>query len=634
MRAHLATPCLALLVSGCAWAATLPGNAVELRNRGFAELENEQPAPAEEIFRQLAGLVPDDPMPHANLAIALLRQQKFEPAREAIDRALTELGVGRGDRVALMAENGPHWPAVDFATLCTGAVLVPIYPTLTSDQAAYVVNDCGAELVFVQGRERLEGLLGERADMPAVKQFVLIDGDPDGDEALSFTRLLAETRAMPADELERQARAAQPDDLATFIYTSGTTGKPKGVMLTHGNLASNVLASLECLDISSDFTALSFLPLSHSFERTIDYIYFYRGCTIAYAESVQAVAKNLREVNPHVFVSVPRVYEKVLGKVHEGVAAAPPMRQKIFHWAEGVARRALPYRLQRQRPPGLLGLQTALADKLVFGKIQAALGTNFRFAMSGGAPLAPEIARFFWGAGIEIFEGYGLSETSPVLSVNRPGRTKLGTVGPALPGVELRIAEDGEILARGPNIMRGYHNLPDETAEAIDEDGWFHTGDIGEIDDDGFLNITDRKKEIIVNAYGKNVAPAPIENALKASRFIGQAVVVGDRRKMLAALLVPDFETLQSWAGRAGFASGAVDELLAEPRVRELFAQEVTTVNGELARYEQIQAWELLPEEFTIETGELTPTQKIKRRVINQKYGEIIEALYRRAEGG
>jgi long-chain acyl-CoA synthetase len=558
---------------------------------------------------------------------------------ELVDRvrrlatALVELGVERGDRVALMAENGPHWPVADFATLCIGGVLVPIYPTLTPDQAAYVANDCGARLVLVEGRRRLDGLLSERADMPEVERFVVIGAEPEGDEALSFSRLLAESEAMPADELERQARLAKPDDLATFIYTSGTTGNPKGVMLTHGNITSNVLASLECMDIEGDYTAISFLPLSHSFERTIDYIYFYRGCTIAYAESVTAVAKNFREVNPHLFVSVPRVYEKVIAKVHEGVATSPPMKQKIFRWAEGVARQALPYRLQRRKPPGLLGIKTALADKLVFGKIKAALGERFLFAMSGGAPLAPEIARFFWGAGIEIFEGYGLSETSPVLTVNRPGRTKLGTVGPALPDVELRIAEDGEILARGPNIMRGYWNLPEETTEAIDEEGWFYTGDIGEIDDDGFLKITDRKKEIIVNAYGKNVAPAPIENHLKASRFIGQAVVVGDKRKMLAALLVPDFETLAGWARSAGVEAGDTAALLATPQVRQLFDDEVKAVNVELARYEQIHVWELLDAEFTIETGELTPTQKIKRRVINQKYSEVIEGLYRRSEG-
>ncbi len=551
-----------------------------------------------------------------------------------IAAALRSLGVERGDRVALMAENGPHWPTIDFATLCSGAVLVPIYPTLTPDQAAYIANDCGAKLVFVQGRERLEGLLGERHEMPQAERFILIGDQPASDEVLSFSNLIEETAPMDPQGFEASARRSTADDLATFIYTSGTTGNPKGVMLTHGNIASNVVSSLEVMDIQSEFTALSFLPLSHSFERTIDYIFFYRGVTIAYAESVQTVARDFLEVNPHFFVSVPRVYEKVIAKVHENVASSPPMKQKIFHWAEGVGRRALPYRIKRRSPPGLLGIQLALADKLVFGKIKSRLGSRFEFAMSGGAPLARDLAEFFWAAGIEIYEGYGLSETSPVLTVNGRDGVKLGTVGPAIPGVELKIAEDGEILARGPNIMKGYFNMPEATAETIDGEGWFHTGDIGEIDEDGFLRITDRKKELIVNAYGKNVAPAPIENALKSSRYIGEAVVVGDRRKLLAALLVPDFEALAGWAAREGVEVGGHGEFLKQDRVRQLIATEIDAVNNKLARYEQIRIWELLPDEFTIETGELTPTQKIKRRVINQKYGDIIERLYREAEAG
>ena len=551
-----------------------------------------------------------------------------------IAAALRSLGVERGDRVALMAENGPHWPTVDFATLCTGAVLVPIYPTLTPDQAAYIANDCGAKLVFVQGRERLEGLLGERHEMPQAERFILIGDQPASDEVLSFSNLIEETAPMDPQGFEASARRSTADDLATFIYTSGTTGNPKGVMLTHGNIASNVVSSLEVMDIKSEFTALSFLPLSHSFERTVDYIYFYRGVTIGYAESVQTVAQNFLEVNPHFFVSVPRVYEKVIAKVHENVASSPPLKQKIFHWAEGVGRRALPYRIKRRSPPGLLGIQLALADKLVFGKIKSRLGSRFEFAMSGGAPLARDLAEFFWAAGIEIYEGYGLSETSPVLTVNGRDGVKLGTVGAAIPGVELTIAEDGEILARGPNIMKGYFNMPEATAETIDGEGWFHTGDIGEIDEDGFLRITDRKKELIVNAYGKNVAPAPIENALKSSRYIGEAVVVGDRRKLLAALLVPDFEALAGWAAREGVEVGGHAEFLKQDRVRQLIATEIDAVNKKLARYEQIRIWELLPDEFTIETGELTPTQKIKRRVINQKYGDIIEHLYREAEAG
>jgi long-chain acyl-CoA synthetase len=546
--------------------------------------------------------------------------------------ALRDMGVERGNRVALMAENGPHWPSVDFATLGIGAVLVPVYPTLTADQAAYVINDCGAEVVFVQGAKRLEDLMGEKASMPNVRKFILIGDQPPSSEIDSFAKLLEETAPMDEGQFEESARSNSADDLATFIYTSGTTGNPKGVMLTHGNITSNVVNSLKVLDINSEWTALSFLPLSHSFERMIDYIYFYRGLTIAYAESIQAVGQNFQEVNPHIFVAVPRVYEKVLAKVRENVAASPPLKQKIFSWAVDVARRALPYRLQRRAPSGLLGIQLSLADKLVFGKIKERLGNRFQFAMSGGAPLARDLGEFFWGAGIEIFEGYGLSETSPVLCVNGPDAVKLGTVGPAIPEVELEIAEDGEILAKGPNIMKGYFNMPKETAEAIDQEGWFHTGDIGEIDDSGFLKITDRKKEIIVNAYGKNVAPAPIENALKSSRFIGQAVVIGDRRKILAALVVPDFEALESWAEREGHDIDKMADFLETAPAMELFQQEIDTVNKELARYEQIRIWELLPDDFTIETGELTPTQKIKRRVVGTKYAGVIESLYQRSE--
>ena len=546
---------------------------------------------------------------------------------QRLAKALQELGVQKGDRLALMAENGPHWPTVDFATLCSGAVLVPIYPTLTPDQAAYIINDCGARIVFVESIQRLQGLLSQRHEMPSVTRFVLIGG---GDTAGTTTleQLLLETDPMSDEEFEASARASQPDDVATFIYTSGTTGNPKGVVLTHRNIASNVLNSLQMMDLDGSWTALSFLPLSHSFERMVDYIYFYKGVSIAYAESVQAVAKNFLEVNPHVFVSVPRVYEKISAKVQENVASSSPLKQRIFQWAVEVARQALPYRLQEKKPSGLLGLKLGLADKLVFGKIKARLGTNFEFAMSGGAPLSRDLAEFFWGAGIPIFEGYGLSETSPVLTVNAKNRVRLGTVGPAIPETELRIAEDGEILARGPQIMTGYHNLPEQTAEAIDPEGWFHTGDIGEIDDGGFLKITDRKKEIIVNAYGKNVAPAPIENALKASRFVGQAVVIGDRRKLLAALLVPDFDTLQAWASQQGIEADDVSTLLGTEQVKALFTEEIKIVNENLARYEQIRIWHLLPDDFTIETGELTPTQKIKRRVINEKYSAVIDHLY------
>ena len=550
-------------------------------------------------------------------------------------KALDDLGVQPGERVGLMSENGPHWPAIDFAVLSLGAIVVPIYPTLLPDQAAFIANDCGAKLLFLETQAHLDGLMGESAATPAVERYVTIRGASSDPRVTTFDALLERGAGVDPAWFEERARSPKPEDLATFIYTSGTTGKPKGVMLTHHNIASNVVAAMEVLPVEGSFTALSFLPLSHSFERTVDYAYFYKGCTIAYAESVQAVAQNLQEVKPHVFVSVPRVYEKVLSRVQESVATSPPTKQKIFRWANAVGRQALPWRLKLQQPPGLLGFKLKLADKLVFHKIRERLGGRFQFALSGGAPLGRDVAEFFWGAGIPIYEGYGLSETSPVITVNPPGRVKLGSVGPPIPGVETRIAPaDGEILARGPNIMKGYWNNPEGTAEVIDPDGWFHTGDIGEEDAEKYLTITDRKKELIVNAYGKNVAPAPIENALKASRFIGQAVVLGDRRQFLSALVVPDFEVLRSWAQRQGIAAADDKALLAEPRVRELIGKEVDAVNQNLAHYEQIVTWDLLPTEFTLETGELTPTQKVKRRVINQKYGDVIDRLYAAADAG
>jgi long-chain acyl-CoA synthetase len=549
-----------------------------------------------------------------------------------LSKALLALGVERGDRVALMSENGPHWPTVDFATLCAGAALVPIYPTLLPDQSSYIAGNCGAKVVFAETAAHLEGLLAHAEEMPEVRQFVLIKGTSSDPKVITLDQLMAKGAGADAAELEARARSVTPEDLATFIYTSGTTGTPKGVMLTHGNLASNVTAGLAALNFQEGSIALSFLPLSHVFERMVDYCYFLRGCSIAYAESVAAVSANMAEVKPHVFVSVPRVYEKILSKVQEGVAASSPIKQKLFAWAVGLGKRALPYRLKRQSPPGFLGLQLGLADKLVFSKIRGRLGGRFDFAVSGGAPLSRDVAEFFWGAGIPIYEGYGLSETSPVITVNTREHVKMGTVGQTVADVKVKIAGDGEILAKGPNIMKGYWGMEKETAEVVDAEGWFHTGDIGELDAEGFLRITDRKKELIINAYGKNVAPAPIENSLKGSRYIGQAVVIGDRRKFLAALLVPDFEALKPWAEKQGISTASNEQLIADPKVKELIGHEVTAVNANLAGFEKIVAWELLPNEFTLETGEITPTLKVKRRVVNQKYGSIIDRLYAEAD--
>ncbi len=542
-----------------------------------------------------------------------------------LEASLEAFGIQPGERVALMANNGVHWPTVDFAVLGHGAVVVPVYPTLTAEQAAYVINDCGARLVFVEEDDRLDGLLEIAEDMPLVEQWVLIGG-----KSREQVPNLEDFSSTDFDRqaFEQRARNVAIDDLATFIYTSGTTGNPKGVMLTHGNLASNIEAGAECLNFGNDYVALSFLPLSHSFERTVDYIYFYSGINVAYAESIHTVARDFGRVNPHVFVSVPRVYEKVLAKVQEAVASGSSLRRRLFAWAVSVGKEALPYRLAQTVPKGSLKWRLAVADRLVFSKIRARLGSRFEKAVSGGAPLGRETAEFFWGAGIEIYEGYGLSETSPVLCVNRPGGARIGSVGPPITGVELKIDEDGEILARGPNIMRGYHNLPDETAACFTADGWFRTGDIGTLDEDGYLFITDRKKEILVNAYGKNIAPAPIENALKSSPYVEHAVVLGDRQKFLAAILVPDQENLSAWAHNQGLGSASLTDVVTSERFLGLLATHIETINEDLSRYQQIRKWEVVPTTFSIEGGELTPTQKIKRRIVADKYAEVIDRLY------
>ncbi len=585
-----------------------------------------------ELFLHTAGLNKPDCLLHkVDDQYRPISTADFAERVKQLTNTFAKMGVQPGDRIALMSENGPHWPTVDFAAQCLGAVLAPIYPTLLPEQAAYIINDCGAKIAIAETEAHLRGMLDHVADLAQVERFVLIKGSSSDSRVVSLESLIAEGKGYDAAEFERRAKAVEPSALATFIYTSGTTGQPKGVMLTHDNIVSNLLAAHRAFPIPGTYVALSFLPLSHSFERTVDYFYFYKGITIAYAESINALPKNLQEVRPHLFVAVPRVYEKLLSRVNEAVAAGSPIRQKLFHWAVDVGRRSVPYRLKQQKAPGLLGVQVAIADKLVFGKIKARLGGRFELALSGGAPLGRDVAEFFWGAGVPIYEGYGLSETSPVITVNCPSGAKLGTVGRAVERVEMKIAADGEILAKGPNIMKGYWNLPEATAEAIDAEGWFHTGDIGEIDSEGFLRITDRKKELIVNANGKNIAPAPIENRLKSSVYIAQAVVIGDRRKFLSTLLVPDFDALGAWAAKKGLPNDRA-ALVANPDVRALFAKEIAQVNEGLAKFEQIIAWDLLTQDFTLETGELTPTMKVKRRVINEKYGDVIERLYTEAD--
>jgi long-chain acyl-CoA synthetase len=435
---------------------------------------------------------------------------------------------------------------------------------------------------------------------------------------------------MSPDVFEQRRARVRPEDVATIIYTSGTTGEPKGTMLTHANIVSNVIAGCEVVPFAADAVALSFLPLSHVFERMVDYAYLHKAASIAYAESVEKLAANFREVNPHCFAAVPRVYEKVHARITAKADEGGGLKRKLFAWAVSVGRARVPYMERGRSIPASLAMKAKIADLLLFKKIRAALGKNFVFAVSGGAPLSRDLAEFFIGAGVQIYEGYGLTETSPIICVNGPGRWRLGTVGRPLPGIEVRIAADGEILTRGPHIMKGYFNKPQATAEAIDGDGWFHTGDIGEMHD-GYLSITDRKKDLIVLAGGKKAAPQPIENALKRSPYIALPIVIGDRQKYLAALIVPNFDRLRQWAA-VGKVKIAHDALDANADVRRLFQGEIDAYNADRPHHEQIRAFALLPADLTVEDGSVTPTLKVKRRILESRYHSLFEGMYAAAD--
>lgn len=584
-----------------------------------------------DIFRNLSSFPkPDLLLYKKDGAWRPISTKEFTERVQALAAALELLGVKTGDRVALLSENRPEWAITDFACQCYGAVLVPIFPTMVSEQAEYLLRDSGSVAAFCSNAVQAQKVLDARRSCPALKNVILLD-DAVVKGTRPFEDLLIEGRKAHAADpaaFDRRADARKPDDLATLIYTSGTTGEPKGAMLLQSNFVSNVLATSDLLPLPPTTVALSFLPLSHVLERMVEYLYFHDGVTIAFAESIDKLKDNLGEVNPHIFAAVPRVYEKVYGRILDSVSKAPAGRQKLFWKAIDVAKRVLALRAEKKTPDVLLALQHFVLDRLVLRKIRAALGTRFRNSISGGAPLAKDLAEFFWAAGVEVYEGYGLTETSPVIAVNYPGAWRLGTVGRIIPGIECRIAPDGEILTRGPHVMKGYFGKPEATKEAIDADGWFHTGDIGRIDADGFLAITDRKKEIIVNANGKNIAPAPIEGFLKGNPFISLPVVLGDRRRYLSCLIVPNFEKLGEWARQNGLGESKPEELIQDPRVREIFERRIRIWNEGKPHEQVIGQFALLPNELTIEGGELTPTLKVKRRVIDQKYKSVIDSLY------
>jgi len=543
-----------------------------------------------------------------------------------IAQGLAAAGIERGDRIALLSENRPEWALADWAMICVGALNVPVYPTLPPAQVAYMLEHAEVELAFVSTADQLTKMLEVRANWPRLRRIVVFDEvPPAADGVITLREFIENGRALGESEndFRSRARRARPDDVATLVYTSGTTGTPKGVMLTHANLHANVHASLSGFPIGPADIALSFLPLSHVFQRLVDYVMFAYGATIAYVASMDAVSQAFREVRPTIAVSVPRVYEKVYARV---LSVTGPKRRLVL-WARRVAMAWARTKLAGDEPGGSLRFQYRLADRLVFRRIRESLGGRIRFFISGGAPLAPQLAEFFHGVGLPILEGYGLTETSPVTNVNTPANPRIGTVGRPIPGTEIRIADDGEVLMRGPQIMKGYYKDADATAAVIDAEGWFHSGDIGEIDEDGFLRITDRKKELLKTAGGKYIAPQPLENAVKQSRFVSEAVMLGDRRPFPIVLIVPNFVTLGAWAKAQGIPTEPAT-MVVDPRVVAKLEEEVLRRVEPFARHERPKKVAVLSREFSLEDGEITPTLKVKRRVIENRFADRIEPLY------
>jgi len=543
------------------------------------------------------------------------------------------LGRRKGEAVALLSASRAEWVQADFAIFSAGCVTIPVYPSYTPEQLAYIVSDSGAKTLIVEDPAQLAKALEVRGKMESVEQIVVIQGYA-GRERSVFTweelrRMGRENRERLKSVLAQRLASTQPDDVATIVYTSGTTGPPKGVVQTHANHVAALEAASQSTKIVGGDVHLLFLPLAHAFARFEAFIGIHRGLTTAFAETLDKVGENLREVQPDFISSVPRVFEKVYARILAGVEAGSPLKKRIFHWAIEVGREVSRLQQARRPIPASLALKHRIAHRLVFAKLHQALGGRLRFCISGGAPLAKEIAEFFHAAGILILEGYGLTETCPVLTVNRPDGFKFGSGGRAIPGVELRIAADGEILARGPNIAtRGYFRKPEASAELFEPSGWFHTGDIGRIDEDGFLYITDRKKDLIVTSGGMNIAPQNIENLLKGDPFISQVMVYGDRRPYPVALITLNPEELRKFAQAEGILATDPALLAKHPRVLERVSRIVEERNASLQSYAKIKKFTVLPADFSQDGGELTPTLKVKRKVVAEKYRDVLESLY------
>ena len=558
-----------------------------------------------------------------------ISSQEFLRRVAGLSTAFVELGVKPGDRVGLFSANRPEWHTADFAINGSGAVTVPVYFNESPDRMSYILKHCGAKVVFVVGAPQLHKLLAVRASLPELEQIIVADvGSEVPTECLRYETLIASASASDVSSYRMRASQVLPGQLASLIYTSGTTGEPKGVMLTHMNLCSNVVDTTDGVEFRpGEDIALSFLPLAHVYGRGLDYALIFNGITVAYVEAVEMMAQALLELHPTVLGAVPRVFEKIYVRIMEQGAQNTGLKRKIFDWSMQVAKRSCAWRSGESAAGPSVKLQWVLADKLVYSKIRRGTGGRLRIVFSGGAPLSKDLAEFFWAVGIPIYQGYGLTETSPVLTSNYP-LNRVGSAGRPIRNVQLKIAEDGEILAKGPCVMQGYYKNPEATREVLSEDGWFRTGDIGYLDKDNYLFITDRKKDLIKTAAGKFVAPQPIENALKTSPYILNAMVVGDKKKFIVALIVPNTTTVAAKAADQGIKFASNSEMAAHPWVHALIDSEVKRLTVHLAQYETIKRFALLPEDFTFDNGSLTFTLKLKRRVVEQQYAAVIESLY------
>ncbi len=543
---------------------------------------------------------------------------------------LRDLGFETGDKLIILSDNRPEWVITDFASLSLGGITVPIYTSLVSEQIKYIIDNSDAKIVVVSDSTLWEKVEPLREELTKVSHFITFEDEPS-QGVLTLAEVIERGKRIDSEDpelFEKTLGSVQPDDVASIIYTSGTTGIPKGVMLTHKNFVSNIKTVADIIFFSDKDYVLSWLPLSHVLERMVTFTYLFKGCSIAYAESIETVPDNLLEIKPHIMVSVPRFFEKVYSKVMDNVLSSSGLKKKIFFWAVKTGREVSRKKLLNQPLSGMLKFKHNLAHKLVFAKIIEKTGGRVRMFFSGGAPLSRDIAEFFHAMGLVVLEGYGLTETSPVISLNTFENMRFGSVGKPIPEVDVKIADDGEILTKGPNVMKGYYKMEAETKDAFDEE-WFCTGDIGHLDEDGFLVITDRKKDLIVTAGGKNVAPQPIENMLKTNPYISNAVVIGDKKKFISALVVPEFEKLEEYAKFNDIPFEDRSRLVNDERVMNFMQSEVERSTPSLSSYEKIKKIALLDRDFEIDRGEITPTLKVKRNIIENKYEGTIQSLYR-----